>query len=163
MSTPKYMYSVQYPYIQHCILCSIYTHHISYIIGCYPNPFLTNTAVGGEVSVPCDSIHSGFNSGSVTKWKCVSHLNWEGDFSTCTFKETWKNPLILARYSVVVDLEEATNNRSAFENSVCSSCVCVCVVCVCVCVCVYVCVHVCVCVCECVCVCVCTYVCMCAY
>jgi hypothetical protein len=85
--------------------------------GCYPNPFLTNTAVGGEVSVPCDSIHSGFNSGSVTKWKCVSHLNWEGDFSTCTFKETWKNPLILARYSVVVDLEEATNNRSAFENS----------------------------------------------
>jgi hypothetical protein len=51
------------------------------------------------------------------RWECASNLNWEGDFSGCTFKENWENPLALLYYSVVVDPLEALGNRSAFEAS----------------------------------------------
>ena len=68
--------------------------------------------------IPCNYIHSGFNSGNIMRWECASNLNWEGDFSGCTFKENWENPLALLYYSVVVDPLEALGNRSAFEASV---------------------------------------------
>ena len=96
-----------------CYMCMHFLH-----VGCYPTALLTNAAVGSVVNVSCDSVHSGFNPGASMTWKCTRHLNWEGEFSSCSFKENWQNPLVLLRYSVFVDLATAVNNKSAFETSV---------------------------------------------
>ena len=79
-----------------CMSCN--NHHLSSSTGCIPDIFLPNVPVGEIVNVSCNQAHPSFNPLGVMKWQCVSHLQWLGDYSACTFKEEAQNPLALLDY-----------------------------------------------------------------